>query len=133
MSLRPLVIGPDEKQRIAHLVDFASDRAHWYHIDKSGWTPGDMPEYVLDLWTYRCVFTWSVSPQGIVLRHLSVSVPAAGKFPRPFALFTIADLFGFTGWDGLKEELPQGWMAHIDQDAPIPNAVLAQPMPEVTP
>lgn len=132
MSLRPLVVGPEEKRRVAHLVAFASDRAHWYWIGKSDWTPGDLPEYALDLWTYRCVFTWLVN-MGIVLRHLSISVPAKGKFPRPFAVFTIAELFGFTGWDGRTEELPEGWAAHVDQDAPIPNVVVAQPIPEVAP
>lgn len=132
MSLRPLIIGPEEKKRVENLVKFASDRAHWFHIGKSDWTPGDMPEYALDLWTYRCVFTWSVN-MGIVLRHLSVSVPAAGKFPRPAAAFMIAELFGFTGWDGKTEKLPEGWAMHVVKDAPIPNLVLAQPVEGVEP
>lgn len=132
MGLRPLIIGPDEKQRIEHLIKFASDRDHWYRIGESDWVPGDMPEYGLDLWTYRCVFTWTVN-RGTVLRHLSVSVPAAGKFPRPFAAFTIAEQFGFTGWDGLREEMPEGWAGHVDKDALVPNIVLVQPVEGATP
>lgn len=132
MSLRPLVIGPEEKQRVEHLIAFASDRDHWFYPGKSDWTPGDMPEYVLDLWTYRCVFTWSVMGE-TVGRQLSISVPAKGKFPNVAAVLTLATEFGLTGWDGETLDLPDDWAVHVEKEAPIPYVVVAQPIEGVTP
>ena len=132
MSLRPLVIGPEEKQRIAHLADFASDRNHWFYPTISDWVPGDMPEYTLEIWTYRCVFTWSVMGK-VVGRQLSVSVPAEGKFPNAAAVLMLATEFGLTGWDGEALSPPGDWAVHVEQEAPIPYVVMAQPIEGVTP
>jgi hypothetical protein len=48
-----------------------------------------------------------------VWRHLSISVPGK-NYPNPFAAFTIAALFGFTGWDEKTiEPPPEGWEIHV--------------------
>lgn len=64
--------------------------------------------------TFRCVFSYS-KVNGILLRHLSISVPG-GKYPNIFAAFTIAELFGFTGWDQKSEVPPADWFCLPNPD-----------------
>ena len=129
MALRPLTIGPDERQRIAHLVGFARDPAHWFTpaLIALKFVPGDHPEYVLTLGTYRCVFTWTAGDKGTIFRQLSVSVPAEGKLPNIYAVFTLATEFGLTGWkmhpDGRTP--PVDWMVHPSEG----SVAVAQPIP----
>lgn len=115
MALRPLQIGPEERQQIAHLVGFARDPVHWFTpaLIAQQFVPGDHPEYVLTLHTYRCVFTWTQADQGTIFRQLSVSVPG-GKLPNIYAVFTLATAFGLTGWQMHPngKQPPADWMVH---------------------
>jgi hypothetical protein len=60
---------------------------------------------------------------------LTISVPAQGLYSNVFAAFTIAELFGFTGWSGKRViPPPPGWIC-----APNPAencVVLAQEIEE---
>jgi hypothetical protein len=98
--VRPLIIDDVAKARAAKLRAYAEQPEHHYtpYVDA---VPGDQPEFQLQLNTYKCVFTITKSPRdGSLVRHLSISIPAAGSYANPVAVFAIADLLGFTGWDG---------------------------------
>jgi hypothetical protein len=100
--MRILVIGEAEKEAASRLVAFAERPENRYKPgprDDTGpgdKVPGDDPNYRLQLWDYRCVFTITETPQG-VFRHLSISVPAKDKLPHPGAIEQIAPLFGIEG------------------------------------
>ncbi len=144
-----LHIGPEERQRVAHLRQFAEDRAHWYRIGDS-WTPGDLPEYAVTISGFRCVFTWTVGAldgdRG-VYRHLSISSPKARPAPSPdgpvwlpipYVCWWIASLFGFTGFDADAPrcdamEPPSGWFVRVDRKSLVPNVVMAQRVPDIAP
>ena len=57
-----------------------------------------------------------------VLAHASAHLYSAncgwvpgGLYPHPSAVLTIAQLFGFTGWDGYTlDAMPDGWVFHLD-------------------
>jgi hypothetical protein len=107
--MRVLVINDFTKQSVQRVVDYALRREHWYVPGKSDEAPGDCPEHVAQLDSYRCVFSITLD-RGTAYRHLSISVPSA-DLPNPFTAFTIAQMFGFTGWDGKSiAPLPAGWM-----------------------
>lgn len=107
-SMRPLLIDDAAKAKAASVVAYAKD--HPYSPGQP--TPGDNPHFVAKLDTYRAVFTFTKSDGGL-WRHLSVSVPSATKYPNVAAVFSIAALFGFTGWDERTiNQAPTGW--HID-------------------
>ena len=109
MSLRPLIIGPAEKARIAKVAAWAKD--HPYKPYPGCKAPGDDNRFVVKLGTYRAVFTITHARDGAVLRQLSVSVPGT-KYPHPAAAFMIAHEFGFTGWDEAKPSEPgKDWIA----------------------
>jgi hypothetical protein len=111
MKMRPLIIDAVARAKIAHLIEHAEE--HHYHAGVDP-TPGDNPAFVIHLDTYRVVFTFTQS-QGKLWRHLSISVPAEGKFPNPAAAFMIAQEFGFTGWDGRSvHRIPDGWMCDMN-------------------
>jgi hypothetical protein len=114
--MRPLIIDSAIKAKAANVVRYAA--LHPYLIPNAGGqVPGDNPRHVLKPgFGYRCVFSYTRTPTA-TYRDLSVSVSARGKFPNPFALYTIAtDLFGFTGWDGRSLEPPQDWLLVKDLD-----------------
>jgi hypothetical protein len=101
MSLRPLLIDDAARAQVTKVVSYAMD--HPWHPSES--VPGDNPNHVAVLNTYRCVFTFThVSDR--VFRHLSISVPQPGKFANPAAAFHIAELFGFTGYDVREAFIP---------------------------
>jgi len=50
-----------------------------------------------------------------VYRHLTVSVPSE-KFPNPIAAYSIAEMFGFVGWDGTSYGMPDGWQGATNQE-----------------
>lgn len=113
MTLRPLIIDAVARAKIAHLIEHAQE--HHYHegVDP---TPGDDPAFVINLNTYRVVFTFTAH-HGKLYRHLSISVPAEGKYPNAAAAFMIAQEFGFTGWDGRTiTRAPEGWMVGMSEN-----------------
>jgi hypothetical protein len=130
MALRPLTLGPDERQRIAHLVGFARDPVNWLTRARllALYVPGDYPEYVLTLHTYRCVFTWTEGSKGTIFRQLSVSVPG-GKLPNIYAAFTLATAFGLTGWQmhSNGKQPPADWMVYPG----LGSVAMAQKIPGV--
>jgi hypothetical protein len=78
--------------------------------------PGADAHYVVELNTFRCVFSFTqIGPPGTLYRHLSVSIPGE-KYPGPLAFYTIAELFGFTGWDGESEEPAKDWLLDLNRD-----------------
>lgn len=93
--MRMLVI--DDAARAAAARVLAHAKAHHYRPGPGQTPPGDDNRFVAMLGTYRAVFSFTHSDGG-VWRHLSVSVPGT-MFPNPAAVFTIADLFGFGGYD----------------------------------
>jgi hypothetical protein len=102
--MRPLLVDDEAKAKVARVVEYAE--AH-HHIPGE-FVPGDNPNFVTTLDTYRCVFTFTHN-SGKVWRHLSISVPSE-KYPNPAAAFMIATLFGFTGWDERTIDVaPKGW------------------------
>jgi hypothetical protein len=113
--MRPLVVDDIARSKVKRVLDHAQDRRNWYRPGKDARVPGDDPRFVAHLDTYRCVFTITDSPDG-VFRHLSISIPAALKYPNVFAAFTIAEMFGFTGWDGTSVDLPPNWMARVSTE-----------------
>jgi hypothetical protein len=107
--MRPLIIDDAAKAKVARVLEHAE--ANPYHF--RGPVPGDDPRFVAELNTYRAVFTLSHDPEGKVWRHLSISVPSK-NYPNPVAVLTIAELFGFTGWDGRTiDQLPLDWILDV--------------------
>lgn len=119
--MRPLIIGPQAKVDAARVVAHAE--ANPYRPGQP--TPGDNPAFVAHFGTYRAVFTITHA-EGLVYRHLSVSVPSR-KYPNPAAVFMIADLFGFAGWNEKAPSEPgNGWMLNLNKDEHC--VVVAQPV-----
>ena len=116
--MRPLVIDDDQQRGVDALVKFASEEENWFHAFKDTWTPGDRPEYILHLNSYRCVFTCTESSDGKLYRHLSISVPA--DYPAPIAVFQLAAMFGFTGGQdgsGICVGPGDSWSIRVDTEA----------------
>jgi hypothetical protein len=106
-----LAINDETRAEVKRVVDFASESAHYFHPREHKFIPGDRPEYIANLQSYRCVFTLSVD-EGHFYRHLTVSLRKPKKpnlLPSVPAVCAIADLFGFTGWDGLPAGPPDNW------------------------
>jgi len=102
------------KPKVKEVRDFA-ERAENHFIVGSNFIPGDDPRYVCHLDTFRCVFTISKTKDGGLWRHLSISVPSK-LLPNPYIAFTIAQLFGFTGWNGTSvKPLPHGWAGDVNR------------------
>lgn len=103
--MRMLTIDDAARAKIAAVLAHAE--AHHY-CPPYGTLPGDDPRFVAHLDTFRAVFSYTHA-DGVVWRHLSLSVPGR-KYPHPFAAYTIAQMFGFTGWDGRTvEPSPEDW------------------------
>lgn len=111
--MRALVINDETRTKVAEVVEFAAK--NWYRPGRSETIPGDDPRHVVMLNTFRCVFSYTVSPSEEVWRHLSVSVPSK-KLPNPFAFYTIAELFGFTGWNGRSVVPPSSWTVGVNKE-----------------
>ena len=116
--MRALVIDETAKEKVKAVTDFAWRPENYYRVAKDGFTfqrpPGDDPRHVALLDTFRCAF--SITTQGKdTFRHLSISVPSE-KYPNPFAAFTIAEMFGFTGWDGRSGKMPEGWLGRVSEE-----------------
>lgn len=124
--MRPLVIDDETRAKVAAVIAHADK--HHYMPQPGSPPPGDDERFVAKLGTYRTVFTFTIA-EGVLWRHLSVSVPMKGKFPNPVAVFMIAELFGFTGYDSSQHYMaspPKGWAIHVNDDEHC--VVVAQPI-----
>ena len=100
--MRPLVIGPEDKEVANRLMEFASKPENLYRVGETRTTPGDDPRYVIKLFQgFRAVFTHTLLADGRLYRHLSISVDKKNKLPHPAAVVAIAHLLGLEG--GLKD------------------------------
>ena len=109
--MRPLIIDDKAKTEANRVIAYAMD--HPYHPGQP--VPGDNPNFVAQLGTYRCVFTFT-HISGKVFRHLSISVPSE-KYSNPIAAFMIADLFGFTGWnEQMGGQIPKSWFGQVNEE-----------------
>jgi hypothetical protein len=95
MLFRPLLMTDENKAKVQAVVDFATKPENYYK-PPADFVPGERPEYRCSLDSYRCVFTITEG-KGKRFRHLSISIPVAGKLPNVMAACTIATWFGFTG------------------------------------
>lgn len=110
--MRALLIDEHAKAAVKKVLDYAA--AHPYYLPAAGIVPGDDPRYVAHLSSYHCVFTFT-NVHGEVWRHLTISVPSE-NYPNPIAAYTIAELFGFTGWDQKSADPPTGWQIAVNKD-----------------
>lgn len=109
--MRALVIDDAVQARVREILEHSA--GNWYRPGKSENPPGEDPRHVVMLNTYRCVFSYT-DIHDCLWRHLSVSVPSK-NYPNPFAIYTIAELFGFTGWDGTSEKPPADWLMDVNK------------------
>lgn len=109
--MRALVMDDFAKAAVKRVVDFATLPENWYQPGVSSFVPGDDSRFVAHLkHGFRCAFTITQFPDGLVLRHLSISVDSE-KYPHIAAAFSIAEMFGFTGWDGRTiDRVPESWL-----------------------
>jgi len=124
--IRALHIDEDAKRRVARVLKYARCPENFFEPGKTVLIPGNDGNLQVHLNTYRCVFSYTKC-DGKLWRHLSISVPG-GLFPNIFAGFTIAEMFGFTGWDQKSEVPPEDWICK-----PVPKdrcVVLAQALPD---
>jgi hypothetical protein len=116
--MRVLMIDQEAKDKVAQVVTFA--REHVWYPTPNGPSPGDDPGFVCYLNTYRCVFSYTKSPEtGLLYRQLSISVPSDG-YPCTAAVCVIAELFGFTGAEqGIEAQVGGGnWVLHVESREP---------------
>lgn len=113
MELRPLLIDKALQRKIAKIVAYA--RAHIY-IPGETMVPGDVPAQVLKTtFGYRCVFSLTKDPRtGELYRDLSISVSGKGNYANPVAAFTLASLFGLTGYQADSFNPGPDWLINKD-------------------
>ncbi|HEY4355927.1 MAG TPA: hypothetical protein VGN16_09285 [Acidobacteriaceae bacterium] len=112
MTLRPLILGPTEEARAAEIIAHADQ--HHYIPGAGAPPPGDDPAFVIELMGgYKAVFSFTEADNGLY-RHLSVSVPGT-SLPNPIAVYAIAEMFGFTGWDGKSQDIPKNWAVGMEE------------------
>lgn len=129
--MRALFIDEEARAKVQRVVEYASQPEHWYCPGLDA-VAGDNPNYTCELNTYRCVFTYTVGDRaiGTPWRHLSISVPSK-DYPNPAAAFTIAEMFGFTGWDGKTiNRMPDDWIMDVNRAEHC--VMLAQKVPKVS-
>lgn len=108
--MRPLIIDDRARAKVAKVLAYAEK----HHYFPGGQIPGNNSNYVANLSTYRCVFSFT-HIDNYIYRHLSVSVPST-KYPSPVAVFAIADLFGFTGYDHKEPDKPGlDWLINVSK------------------
>lgn len=121
--MRPLVIDEIAQAKVREILVFAAD--NWYRPGVSEQVPGNDSRHVAILNTYRCVFSYT-DMKDELFRHLSISVPSK-DYPNPIVTWVIADLFGFSGWDGKSPDPPKDWLFDVNEGEHC--IVLAQKMP----
>jgi hypothetical protein len=124
--MRVLLIDDTARASVQRVLDFAMLPDNWYFPGRSSDIPGNDPRFVAHLrYGFRCVFTVTKAPDGFVFRHLTISVDS-DKYPNVAAACAIAEMFGFSGWDGkTMDRLPATWMANVNKKEHC--IVLAQP------
>lgn len=123
MTLRILIIGPEEKARAKEMVAFSSQPENIYHPGPGAKIPGDRPEHVAHFNDFRCVFSWTAVKSG-VYRHLSVSVGDPTRLPNPVMVEEVSRLFGFT-------KSYADWQVEIDHSHGA--VIIAQRVDDVSP
>src|ERR1700722_2197173 len=118
--MRALVIDAGTHTEVRRVLDFAEKPENYYVIGPGGFSfqrpPGDDPRHVARIPVgFRAVFSITHSPDGILYRHLSISV-TGNKLPNPFAAYTIAELFGFRGRDGRSAVPPAAWGLSVNKE-----------------
>ena len=109
--LRALVLDDEAKAKVAKIKAYAE--AHPYVPGPHAVIPGENPNCWGMFNSYKVVFSITKS-DGMDWRHLSMSIPG-GKYPHPLAVFSMCELFGFTGWDGKSIEMPPGWAGKTEK------------------
>lgn len=112
--MRALVIDSVARETAERILKYAE--SHHYLVGESAWVPGDDENFVGHFNDFRVVYSFSEA-EGRTFRHLTVSVP--GGLPNPIAVFMLAELFGFTGWDETKGMEPaKDWSINVGQNPP---------------
>lgn len=113
--MRYLEINAEAQQKAKAVTAYA--REHIYDLAQNTTIPGDNPNFVCQLNSYRCVFTFTreKEPDRRLWRHLSVSVPS-DNYPNPVAMAMIAGLFGFSDYEqGVELNLQRGtWLMNVN-------------------
>jgi hypothetical protein len=115
MSMRVLTIVEEAKAKVREVLDFSLREEHWRDPGTNPKSPGDSPRYVTSLENYRCVFSIIRVRDGELFRHLSVSAQGT-NYLTPISFYTIAQEFGFTGWDANNINPPKDWSIDLDQE-----------------
>src|SRR5215831_17200761 len=111
--MRALIIDDVAKAKVARVLAYAE--RHHYRPGPGIPPPGDDGRFVALLNAFRCVFTFTHAGD-MIWRHLSISVPGK-NYPNPAAALMIAELFGFTGWDGKTiDRFPKDWIIDVNKD-----------------
>jgi hypothetical protein len=125
MTLRPLVIGAEQKLVIQQLVKHAEEHPVSIHeVVRAMGNPdravGNDPSFqcVIPL-GYLCVYSHEQQTPGMC-KHLSVSVDGDGKAPSPAALLMLMQEFGFRGG---FESLDSVWEEQISDSKSAINVL----------
>jgi hypothetical protein len=115
---RVLVIDDEAVAKVEKVLEYA--QGHIYEPDTGDPIPGGNPNFVTQLNTYRCVFTFTKVKEypDKLVRHLSISIPSETLYPNPIAVSAIAGLFGFTGAErGIEQRIRDGaWGADTNKE-----------------
>jgi hypothetical protein len=114
-----LPITPEVKEAAERIAEYAAHEDHWYTPHADLQPPGNNPEHVLRAGNVRAVFSWTRDPySGDVVRHLTVSVE--GRWPQPVVVWTLANMFGFTGAEadetGVVMDKADTWQVGVNDD-----------------
>lgn len=115
--MRVLDLNGENIEKVQRVIAHAAKPKNWYKPFSGAPTvlaPGFDFRHVTQLNDFRCVFSFTEDSKGRLFRHLSISVPGK-KYPNPYAAYTIAGLFGFTGWDGKSAQPPDSWIGKVDE------------------
>lgn len=125
-----LLIDDAVKAEVKRVLDFALRPENIYETTKTDTRlkiPGENPQHVAQLNSFRVVFSITKAVDG-TFRHLSISLPNNPKrVADPYIAFTIAELFGFTGWN--KRAVippPRDWQMRADEESHC--VVIVQPI-----
>jgi hypothetical protein len=123
MKQPPLVLDDNARALALAVRQCAEDPDNWYRVFKGAimlGEPQDDPKHVATFaGGYRVVFFWTWDDLGQIRRCLRVSVPDK-LYPHPYAVYELADLFGFTGWGKLEKARlrpPADWVCDLDEEA----------------
>lgn len=116
-KMRVLDLNETNVKKVVDVVNYAVIPKHWYkpfeRYEAKLNVPGDNKRHIAQLNDFRCVFSITQDRTGKLYRDLSISVPS-DKYPHQLAAFTIAGMFGFTGWDGGLLP-PEQWLIRVDE------------------